>query len=116
MIPTATPDLRTRYLDLVRESLIGVVQEDPELAQRVDGGEVAFDPGRRAEGRDWPSQALSMIGAKRMLQLQRAAEFVIERGIPGARGILWEDVAHVVAGKEQKIRFARTLFEWLGAN
>ena len=40
----------------------------------------------------------------------------IERGIPGARGIYWEDVAHVVAGKEQKIRFARTLFEWLASN
>ena len=37
----------------------------------------------------------------------------IERGIPGARGLLWEDVAHVVAGKEQKIRFADTLFDWL---
>jgi pimeloyl-ACP methyl ester carboxylesterase len=40
----------------------------------------------------------------------------IERGIPGARGLLWDDVAHVVAGKEQKIRFASTLFEWLAAN
>jgi pimeloyl-ACP methyl ester carboxylesterase len=40
----------------------------------------------------------------------------IEKGIPGARGILWEDVAHVVAGKEQKIRFASTLFDWLQAN
>jgi 3-oxoadipate enol-lactonase len=37
----------------------------------------------------------------------------IEQGIPGARGLLWEDVAHVVAGKEQKIRFAKTLLEWL---
>jgi 3-oxoadipate enol-lactonase len=41
---------------------------------------------------------------------------LIERGIPGAKGLLWEDVAHVVAGKEQKIRFARTLFEWLESN
>lgn len=40
----------------------------------------------------------------------------IEHGIPGARGLLWDDVAHVVAGKEQKIRFASTLFEWLAAN
>ena len=39
----------------------------------------------------------------------------IERGIPGAKGLLWEDVAHVVAGREQKIRFANTLFEWLGS-
>jgi len=40
----------------------------------------------------------------------------IEKGIPGAQGILWEDVAHVVAGKEQKIRFANTLYQWLEAN
>ena len=40
----------------------------------------------------------------------------IEQGIPGAKGLLWEDVAHVVAGKEQKIRFANTLFEWLESN
>jgi pimeloyl-ACP methyl ester carboxylesterase len=40
----------------------------------------------------------------------------IERGIPGAKGVLWDDVAHVVAGKEQKIRFATTLFDWLAAN
>lgn len=37
----------------------------------------------------------------------------IEQAIPGARGLLWDDVAHVVAGKEQKIRFANTLFDWL---
>ncbi len=37
----------------------------------------------------------------------------IERGIPGARGETWADLAHVVAGKEQKIRFANTLFSWL---
>jgi 3-oxoadipate enol-lactonase len=40
----------------------------------------------------------------------------IERGIANAKGLLWEDVAHVVAGKEQKIRFAKTLFDWLGSN
>jgi len=40
----------------------------------------------------------------------------IEQGIPGAQGILWEDVAHVVAGKEQKVRFANTLFAWLGTH
>ena len=40
----------------------------------------------------------------------------IEQAIPGAKGLLWDDVAHVVAGKEQKIRFANTLFDWLAAN
>lgn len=40
----------------------------------------------------------------------------IERGIPNARGLTWDDVAHVVAGKEQKMRFADTLFAWLDEN
>jgi 3-oxoadipate enol-lactonase len=41
---------------------------------------------------------------------------VIEDNIPGARGLLWNDVAHVIAGKEQKIRFCNTLFDWLARN
>ncbi len=40
----------------------------------------------------------------------------IERAIPGAIGETWDDLAHVVAGKELKIRFAKRLFEWLAAN
>ena len=39
----------------------------------------------------------------------------IERAIPGAIGETWDDLAHVVAGKEQKIRFANRLFEWLAS-
>ncbi len=41
---------------------------------------------------------------------------VIERAIPGAESITWADVAHVVAGKEQKVRFANTLFDWLSSH
>lgn len=40
----------------------------------------------------------------------------IERGIPGAIGETWPDLAHVIAGKEQKIRFCETLFSWLDRN
>lgn len=80
----ATPvALRARYLDLVRDSLIGVLFDDPEVAQRADQAILGFDPARRALGKDWPSRAFSMIGAQRMLQLQRAVEFLVERGIPG---------------------------------
>ncbi len=39
----------------------------------------------------------------------------IERAIPGAIGELWDDLAHVVAGKAQKIRFANRLFAWLAS-
>lgn len=38
----------------------------------------------------------------------------IEAAIPGARSVCWEDVAHVIAGRDQKIRFCDALFDWLG--
>ncbi len=80
---TSPVALRRRYLDLVRDSLIGVLFDDPEVAQRVDQEILVFDPVRPALGKDWPSRAFSNIGTHRMLQLQRAVEFLIERGIPG---------------------------------
>jgi hypothetical protein len=40
----------------------------------------------------------------------------IEEGIPNAEGVMMEDVAHVVAGKEQKIAFCEILFEFLDRN
>lgn len=75
-------ELRALYLDLLRDCLTGLVYDDPPL-QWKGGGVRAFDRDARERGVDWPSRAHSMIGRKRMLQLQRAAEFVIERAIPG---------------------------------
>ena len=75
--------LRARYLDLIRASLTGLLHEDPALAERVGGGRVPFDRERRESGKDWPATALSMIGARRMLQLQRAVEFTLDQGVPG---------------------------------
>lgn len=37
----------------------------------------------------------------------------LEQGIPGARGVLLPDVAHVLAGREQKAEFARLLLGFL---
>ncbi|MDH3621495.1 MAG: alpha/beta hydrolase [Gammaproteobacteria bacterium] len=37
----------------------------------------------------------------------------LEEGIPGAEGVMMEEVAHVVAGKEQKIAFCDILFDFL---
>ncbi len=38
----------------------------------------------------------------------------LERGIANAEGVLMQDVAHVVAGREQKARFCEILHEFLG--
>jgi 3-oxoadipate enol-lactonase len=40
----------------------------------------------------------------------------IEQSIPGAIGETWNDLAHVVAGKAQKIRFCERLFAWLASH
>lgn len=39
----------------------------------------------------------------------------IEHGIPGAKGVDLYDVAHVVAGKDQKVKFAKIVNDWLAS-
>ena len=75
--------VRARYFELLRDSLIGLIDEDPALEIRPRGGRLPFDAAKRVEGQDWPASALSMIGARRMLQLQQAVEYVVGRGVPG---------------------------------
>ena len=41
------------------------------------------DPKLRAEGRDWPADAESMIGQRRMENLQMCVTDVLRRGVPG---------------------------------
>ena len=101
---------RDLYLDLLKRTLTGAVQEDndsilggvrtsgsPRLAKRVADsfGRVAgrlglelaykkpYDPELRANGRDWPARADSMIGLKRMDNIQECIEAVIRDGVPG---------------------------------
>jgi hypothetical protein len=45
--------------------------------------EVEVDPAKRAEGRDWPAQAETMIGLRRLDNLHRCIKRVVEDGVPG---------------------------------
>jgi hypothetical protein len=74
--------LRGAYLDLLRNCLTGLVYADPPLDWSGEGLR-PFDRKVRENGMDWPARAHSMIGHKRMLQLQRAAEFVLDNDIAG---------------------------------
>ena len=49
-----------------------------ELVRRAQ-----YDPSTRREGMDWPAQAETMIGRKRLNQLQRCIEEVLREHIPG---------------------------------
>jgi hypothetical protein len=72
--------LRAAYLDLMRDSLIGRLNEDPPLpASKVE----RYYDNVREQGWDWPSKAPSMIGARRMNNVRSECERVIRAGVPG---------------------------------
>jgi hypothetical protein len=72
--------LRAAYLDLMRDSLIGRLNQDPALpASKVEGYKDDF----REQGWDWPSKAPSMIGARRMQNVRSECERVLREGVPG---------------------------------
>jgi O-methyltransferase len=106
-----SPDeLRSLYLDLVKRSLTGALAEDNDailggvrtqgsssLKKRVAGAvgrlasraniEIAvkkpYDEKLRERGLDWPARAESMIGLKRMQNLQDCIEQIIKDDVPG---------------------------------
>jgi O-methyltransferase len=105
-----TDELRSLYLDLVKRSLTGALPEDNDsilggvrtagspsfkkraaatvgdLAQKA-GFEIAYkkpyDHALRESGLDWPSRAESMIGLKRMSNIQDCIAAIIKDDVPG---------------------------------
>jgi hypothetical protein len=72
--------MRAAYLDLMRDSLIGRLNQDAPLpTSKVEG----YRDDYREQGWDWPSKAPSMIGAKRMENVRSECERVLRAGIPG---------------------------------
>ena len=105
-----TAEATSLYLDLLKQSLTGALAEDNDsilggvrtagstswkrrianvagrAASRVNV-EIAYkkpyDPKLRAVGRDWPARAESMIGLKRMDNIQYCVQSVLDDDIPG---------------------------------
>ncbi len=89
------------YLALLRDSIAGYIHPDRHRplsnqhgwfkpiawALRRVGLElvrpVSFDPARRDEGLDWPVNAESMIGRKRLDNVRMCIESTVDEGIPG---------------------------------
>ncbi|WP_405223009.1 alpha/beta fold hydrolase [Lentisalinibacter sediminis] len=71
---------------------------------------IAHDVADRLDRIEAPSL---IIHAGRDLVTSPRTTLPLEEGIPNARGVMMEDVAHVVAGKDQKIRFCDTLLPFL---
>lgn len=62
--------LRTLYLDLVKRTLTDLIYDN-------------VDPECRREGKDWPSRGYTMIGSKRLNNLQECIEDVLDKKVPG---------------------------------
>ena len=109
-IDPSPDELRELYLDLVKRSLTGALAEDNDsilggvrtqgattLKRRVAssvgqlatrfGFEIAYkkpyDAELRESGLDWPSRAESMIGLKRMTNIQECIAAIIRDDVPG---------------------------------
>jgi O-methyltransferase len=65
------------YLDLLERILTNTIYEDPPTDR------MKFDADRRRVGRDWPSQALTMIGCLRLHHLREICETVLRENVPG---------------------------------
>jgi macrocin-O-methyltransferase TylF-like protien len=74
-----TARLRDLYLDLLQDCLLGLIYEDPGLTPTGE----RYDAQLRELGRDWPSQAHTMIGSRRMKNLRTLVEQVLHDVIPG---------------------------------
>lgn len=101
----APDEARALYLDLLKRALVNWTHADAEMKPirsrglsglvkrtvvRVVAGRRArlvrpfrFDAEKRAEGRDWPPTAHTMIGLKRLNNLQHCVETVLRDRVPG---------------------------------
>ncbi len=77
--------LRQMYLELLKRTLLGMIYQDPPKYAPSIGGYATqlYVPKFREAGRDVPSQAHSMIGLRRMNNLQFCIEQVLADNIGG---------------------------------
>jgi len=68
------------YIDLVEKVLINSIYRDGSIAPWTTG---KYDHAKRMTGRDWPAQALTMIGGMRLRHLRQCCVEVLRDGIAG---------------------------------
>jgi O-methyltransferase len=95
-----TADVRTLYLDLLKSSLLNLIypEADASIVMGVRPGEWVIkkvaeifgvqltkplSDSDRQDGKDWPLFAHTMIGSKRLSNLQDCVESVLQHNVPG---------------------------------
>jgi hypothetical protein len=76
----APADPRDLYLDLMKRVLLNWIYAEAEPELSASGG---FDFTIQAEGRYWPKYAHTMIGLRRLNNIQECVETVLRAGVPG---------------------------------
>jgi hypothetical protein len=75
------------YLDLLKRCVTNLIYQDPAIRYIGEGPDDEpigpFSLSRRMEGMDWPSQAHTMIGIRRLDNIQALVEEILEAQIPG---------------------------------
>lgn len=79
--------LQTLYLNLLEQTLTGVILQDggfvPELGEATRVTSVGYDSEARRKGLDWPAHAHTMVGLERLRNLRRLTATVIADGTAG---------------------------------
>jgi len=84
--PAPSPEEASLYLDLMQRTLTGWIYADGQTRTNQDklqGRVGTFDAQVREEGRDWPQYAHTMIGLKRLDNLQTCIESALQEDVPG---------------------------------
>jgi hypothetical protein len=79
-------DFKDEYLQLLKLSLTGLTEAEPVSAKPEKDGSVTIVPTRlrrREEGQDWPVNGLTMVGLRRLDNVQRCIEQVLADDVPG---------------------------------
>jgi O-methyltransferase/8-demethyl-8-(2,3-dimethoxy-alpha-L-rhamnosyl)tetracenomycin-C 4'-O-methyltransferase len=80
----STPAARELYLDLLVRILLNTIYQDPAINPGVRPMTVEpFNPKTRAIGKDWPTQAHTMVGQARLENLRNLSQQVLDDGIVG---------------------------------
>jgi len=83
IFPGESPIVRA-YLDVVRDTVCGLTlltQEHVEEGNRNDIGPLNID--LRLKGLDWPLIGITMVGQRRLINIEWALRLVIAQNIPG---------------------------------
>ena len=82
-------ELRTAYLELLKLCLCDLAGSSTQSVGALPGGAVMARELRgdgvrlRAAGMDWPLQGLTMVGLRRLDDLQACVEAIVRDGVPG---------------------------------